>query len=155
VPVSDYTPSVQEVADQIVSRTKDKYGAEIGTFNLDTRPTDAQVERLITEHIGDVANVIGSDIPVELQEDAKTVVAERVAMAIELDFFPEQVNSDRSPYKQLKDQYHEDLQMLSRQVEVIAEGGDPTQINTAPSNKAVGGFPDKTKFPPFGLSTRW
>ena len=155
MPVSDYTPSVQEVADQIVSRTKDKYGAEIGTFNLDTRPTDTQVNRLITEHIGDVANVLGSEIPTELREDAKIVVAERVAMAIELDFFPEQVNSNRSPYKQLKEQFHDDLTMLSKQVEIIAEGGDPTQINTAPSNKSVGAFPDQTKYPPLGLRTRW
>jgi hypothetical protein len=155
VPISDYTPSVQQVADQIVSRTKDKYGAEVGTFNANTRPTDTQVERLITEHTGDVANVIGDTIPADLFEDAQTVVAERVAMAIELTYFPEQVNSDRSPYRQLKEEYEEDLSRLSKQVEVMAEGGDITAIDTSPSNQAHGAFPDQTKFPPYGLTTRW
>jgi len=150
-----WTPSIQEVADQIVSRTRDQYGNEIGTFNATTRPTDTQVMHLIVEHIGDVANVIGTDIPSELWEDASTVVAERVAMQIELDYFPEQVNTDRSPYKQLKEEYEEDLSRLSRQVQVIKEGGDPTQVSTAPSKQAVGSFPDTTKYPPYGLSTRW
>jgi hypothetical protein len=155
VPISDYTPTVQDVADQIISRTKDQYGNEVGTFNSSTRPTDAQITRFIEEHIGDVANVIGADIPAEMFEDATTVVAERVAMAIEMNFYPEQVNTNRSPYKQIKEQYEEDLQRLGLQIEIIKEGGDPTQVNTEPSRKPVGSFPDQTKFPPYGLSTRW
>ena len=154
MPVSDYTPTVQIVADQIVSRTKDKYGNEIGTFNSNTRPTDTQVTRLIDEHIGDVANVIGSEIPQELWEDAQAVVAERVAMAIELTYFPEQVNTDRSPYKMLKEQYEEDLARLDKEVDVMAEGGDITEISTGPTNMPVGSFPDPT-YPSLGFRTRW
>lgn len=155
MPISDYTPSVAQVADQIPTRTKDQYGNEVGTFNSNTRPTDTQVSRLIGEHVGDVANIIGADIPSELFADANTAVAERVAMAIEMAFFPEQVNSDRSPYKQIKEQYEEDIARLSRQVQIIAEGGDLSQMSAEPSRKAVGSFPDTTKYPPYGLSTRW
>lgn len=151
----EWLPGVGDVARYVMSRTKDKYGNELGTFNADTRPTNVQVSEMIPESADRVTDVIGDNIPEVLWADAADVVAERTAMQIELDFFPEQVNTNRSPYAQLKQQYEEDLSRLSKQVEVVEEGGDLSAVSTEPSRKAVGSFPSTTKYPPYGLSTRW
>jgi len=121
---AEWTPSLQQVANLVVSRTRDTYGNEVGTFNDDTRPTDTQVLGLIAELTGRVVDIIGIDIPESLWQDAAAVTAERVAMQIELDYFPEQVNSDRSPYKQMKAQYDDDIAKLAKQVQILAEGGE-------------------------------
>jgi len=153
---TDYEPSVQQVADLLISRTKDKYGAEVGTFNANTRPTDTQVENLIATLIERVADMIGDDIPEALWDDAMGVVAERVAMQIEVSYYSEQVATSRSPFTQLEKNYETDLARLSRQVQILTERGEDGEIRTAavdaaPSSRAQGAFPPAG----IGFGTRW
>lgn len=155
LPRNEWLPDIGDVARLLAARTKDQYGNEVGTFNANTRPTNVQVAALINE-VGDrVADEIGDDVPPQLWGDAAGVTAERVAMEIELAYFPEQVNTNRSPYNELKAQYEEDITRLGRQVQIVNEGGEPNAVDAQPSNKAQGSFPDATKFPPYGLGTQW
>jgi hypothetical protein len=154
-PRNQWLPSITDVARLVMSRTKDKYGNEVGTFNSNTRPTNVQVSELITEMADRVTDVIGDEVPEQLWSDAASVVAERTAMEIELSYFPEQVNTNRSAYKDLKEQYEEDITRLGKQVQIVAEGGDLNAISTEPSNKPLGGFPDPCHYPPYGLRTHW
>lgn len=156
MPVTDYTPDVQQVANVIMSRTVDQYGNVTGTFSGTTKPTDTQVTNITTQIAQRIADVIGDDIPPQLFESGKGVVAERVAMQIELDFFSDQVNTGRSIYPQLKDQYDADLKNLLKQIQLIGEGADPTKTHEAgATNKAQGTFPDQSQFPGYGLGTIW
>lgn len=149
MPTSDYAPGVQDVGNVLRARTKDTNGAEVGTFTASTRPTGSQVEGLINKAVSDVARVVGSDIPESTWETALGVAAIRTAMLIELGYFPEQINSGRSPYPQLKDMYDTDLKELV--AAVTRAGGDPGESG-APM-KPVGSFPMTGEI--IGRSTRW
>lgn len=152
----EWLPTITDVALLTITRTKDMYGNELGTFTSATRPTNVQASEIIVDAGDKVTDVIGSNIPEVLWRDAAAVIAERAAMDIELAYFPEQVNTDRSPYKILAQQFEKDLELLARQVQIVNDGGDPSvAVDTSPSLKAVGAFPDQDKYPPYGLTTRW
>lgn len=105
MPISDWTPSVDAVGAILRARTKDRHGNEVGTFNVDTRPTFEQATQQISIAVGDLANLFPEDLPVEVHDQARRLAAIGAAMLIELSFFPEQVATGRSPYQQLKDLY--------------------------------------------------
>lgn len=141
----DYAPTVAQVARHLLSRTRDRWGNEAGTFTASTRPTDTQVLALIQDAITKVADEVGDEIPVELFDDAADVVAERVAMQIELDYYSDQVNTNRSPYSQLKDLYREDLGRLQKSVtEALASEGHI--VDTGPSNMPSFSYPQPTSW---------
>jgi hypothetical protein len=143
VPVTDYTPTAAQVAANVMSRTRDSFGNLAGTFNANTTPTDTQVDAVVGAVINEVADEIGDDIPQPLFDDAASVVAKRAAMQVELDFFPEQVNTGRSIYPQLNDQYKTALASLKKQV-VQIESGDTATVDAADvaTGASMGGFPD-------------
>lgn len=148
MPVDDYTPEVQDVADHLSARTRDKNGAEAGTFNSDTRPTDEQVERLITKAAGTVSLRIGDDIPAALFEEAQDVVALRAAMLVELDFYPEQVSSDRSPYAELKELYDEQIGTQKDPgslVLAVRNALSDSTVDVSGSNRPSASFPKAPK----------
>lgn len=104
--MSEITTTVQSVANLLRARTKDNLGNEVGTFNENTRPTEAEVEGLISEATGDLVSGLGGDpCNDRLAAKGQTVVALRVAMLIELGYFPEQVQSGQSPYDKIRDLY--------------------------------------------------
>lgn len=122
-PKARYTPSTQEVAALIRARTKIIGGAEVGDFNTQTRPTDAEAIFLIGYAEDDV---LGKVQPVttpgsEYEARVRGAIALYAAILIELSFFPEQVNSGRSPAPMLKELYESRIKAL------IAEGetGEP------------------------------
>lgn len=143
MPTSDYTPTVDQIARKIMSRTRDAYGALVGTFNASTTPTGVQALAVAEDVITEVADVIGDDIPVALFDDASNVAAIRAAMQIELDFFSEQVNTGRSIYPQLEKQYQSAINSLAEAV-LQAEAGDGKVENTAPSRRPSYSFPDSS-----------
>lgn len=100
-----FVPSVDDVGAILRTRTKDEFGAELGTFTADTRPTDQQALTLIGQAYDDVIGVIDDDIPTTAWRDASSAIALRAAMLIELSFWPDQVPLGRSPYAQLKELY--------------------------------------------------
>jgi hypothetical protein len=144
----EYEPTVDQVARKILSRTRDKYGRMIGTFTNDTAPTDDQVQEIVSDVVTEIADVVGDDIPDALIDDAANVVSLRAAMQIELDYYADQVNTDRSPYNQLKELYDEALAKLSSAV----TGATDTDVTGGnPATRPSFGFPD----PYFTLDRVW
>lgn len=129
-----YMPSLAEVGEASLGRTRDKLGNALGTFNANTQPTDIQVIRLIKSASDDVRKHIGTTIPDDLIDDARRVVAIRTAMLIELTSYGSEVATDRSPYNELKTLYKELLPDLIESVEVEEAGGKAT-------DQVVGTFP--------------
>lgn len=140
MPISDYTPSLDQVGAIALSRTVDDVGNVTGTFNTQTRPTDTSVNMLITKALDDVAPEIGADIPADLQDKAKNVVAIRTAMLIELTLYGIEIRNNLSPYPELKALYEEELAKLKTEVAVEEGGGDPT--NELGGNYPAWGFPE-------------
>lgn len=150
MPTSEWTPVVADVGAILRARTKDVDGNEVGTFNASTRPTEAQVNVLIGQSVGDIAIEVGEDIDAKWRPKAKELAALGTAMKIELGYFPEQVATDRSPYDRFKVLYDEGLARL----EAAMEGGDVGAGGevTGGYGFASASFPDIAVI---GWGTRW
>ena len=122
-------PTVQDVANLLRARTKDDFGNEAGTFTDSTRPTSMAVD----DHIDAAMALVCTRLPAldkidpDLLDAVAAVVAYRAALRVEKSYFPEQVQSDRSAYDQLREEYLDDLATL---VDAATAGG-PDQIATA------------------------
>lgn len=135
-----WSPTVEAVASKIRARTRDSNGAEIGTFNPNTRPTYHQAAELIDQATGEVALIVGFSIDEELHESAKGVVALLSAMMIELGYFPESVQTNRSPYDQLERAYERALKHLEK---AVAEAADGETVGAAGGSRSPSyGFPE-------------
>jgi len=119
-----WRPTVDDVAALIRSRTKDAAMNEVGTFTADTRPTDAEVEQLITNGMAKIASRVGWDLPADSWPEAVHLVALFAACEAELSYFPEQIRTDRSAYQQLWEIFTYDLDAF---VEMVANL-DPTTL---------------------------
>ena len=95
----DVTPA--RVAALLRARTKDKGGVEVGEWNADTRPTLAQVEETI-ELAGDTVSAKVGEPGDPCATKFATAVAYEAACLIEKSYYPEQVESGRSHYDQLR-----------------------------------------------------
>lgn len=118
-----WRPTVDDVAALLRARTKDASGQEIGTFTDATRPTDAEVEQLITNGCAKVAALVGWDIPAEAWPEALHLASLVAACEVELSYFPEQVRNDRSAFAQLWQLYTADVQAFVDYVEAISPPG--------------------------------
>lgn len=117
-------PTTADVGALLRARTKDVNGNELGTFNSDTRPTDEEVDLIIGNASSDVYAELGEVDALEnesLQTAVSRLIALRAAMLIELSYFPEQVQNDRSPFEHLRDMYNEALPRMTR---AVAESED-------------------------------
>lgn len=129
MPISEYTPTLAQVASHVRARTKKRgSGEEMGTFTADTRPSDEQANQVIAEALLEVSSVIGPDVPdVEgddpnaLRNAASGVVSLLAAMTVESSFYPEQVGSGRSNYAALERRYERGIKKL--EAAVNAAGG--------------------------------
>lgn len=111
--------------------------SEAGTFTDQTRPTGEEVEGLIATAVGDVAQRVGENMPnTYLLASAKSMAILRTAMLIELSYFPEQVESNRSPFAQFKDLFDEGMVALVDTVGDTGGGG-----STVESGFPAYGFP--------------
>lgn len=158
MPTSDYTPELTDVAAFIRTRTRTAAGREVGTFNPDsevdtpteTRPTAEQAGLLIETAVDKIEGAVGPDIPDgpstndpdSIRKLAKRVTAILSAMLVELTFFPEQVNSGRSAYPQLKEMFDEDMAELTNAIQAVGgtaiDPGDTAGDHPLPSFS----FPD-------------
>lgn len=123
---ADWTPSVAEVGKKMRARTVDASGNELGTFTDDTRPTADEVTDAIVEEVGALASYVGTDLPAVLWPLARSAALARVAARLELDYWPEQVRSDRSAYTELAaDRDREEGRLISavRAAVGTGEGG--------------------------------
>ena len=137
VPPPTGTPSVDQVARFIRSRTQDSQGNEVGTFDSDTRPTDLQVQ----DHIAAAQALVElhlpalSMIPAGLLDAMAVVVALEAACQIEKSYWPEQVSSGRSSYAELRAEADAALQALVTQA---AAAG--TEFSTTFASVPVGSW---------------
>lgn len=120
-----WAPSVADVGALLHARTKDANGAELGTFTEATRPTADQVVPLILNGCADVATFVGWELPLDLHPQARNLAAIYAACQVEEGYWPEQVNSDRSPWGQLWQRYQYGIGNFARQV-AEAVPGSPT-----------------------------
>lgn len=115
--LNDWKPAIADVGARLRARTKDDMGHELGTFTAETRPTAAEVAELIDEAQQEVASVVGeltgdAECVNRLWPRAKTRVALYTAMLIELGYYPEQVETGRSPYPALERLYDRSIKVL-------------------------------------------
>lgn len=140
------------------ARTYNEYGNDEGVFNTETRPTAGQVTELIEtaadEVEGRVAGTLDGGICDEgkLHDRAKQVTALRVAMLIELSYYPEQTDAEQSAYREYKALYDELIESLSDAVARICGGdgegsGDPDSPGTPSYDFDVTTTPLGREFP--------
>lgn len=106
-------PDVDDVAALLHARTY-VMGGEVGTFNDDTRPTGQQVGNLIDMAADDLAIRVGAPIPFELELRTRNLVAKRAAADVELSYFPQQIDTDQSAYRQLIADYLNGVESLQK-----------------------------------------
>lgn len=114
-----WMPSVQDVADLLVTRTNTSTGVPSGSFSGQTIPTGTQVQEIISKTVRDLWLEIG-DGPQHnerLIDAAKYLASLDAAMMVELNFFPEQVASDRSPYEKYNNIRKAKAKLLSAAIE--------------------------------------
>lgn len=92
-------PTVADIGALLHARTYVN-GVQIGTFNDDTRPTGDAVTRLVEIAAAGVATQIGEPVPVAYEQEARHLVVLQAATLIEASYFPEQLDSDQSAYRQ-------------------------------------------------------
>lgn len=134
--LSDFTPTPADVAAHMRARLSDKHDNEYEEFTATTRPTLAQITALCPTGARRVASHIGVSIceggdterQAELYTDAKDAAALAVAILAERSFFSEQLQSELSPYKAMREEWKEVKETL---VEAVAEhcgGGDGESV---------------------------
>ncbi len=118
-----WRPNVNDVAALIRARTKDAQSNEVGTFTDNTRPTDAEVEELITNGCAKVASFVGWNLPADAEPEARHLAALWTACEIEQSYWPEQVRSDRSPFAQLMQMFTFNIAQFVEYVGQLSPGG--------------------------------
>ena len=145
-----WTPAVDNVAGLLRTRPRTRAGVNPGTFTSETKPTDQEVLDLAAQAVEDVSSDVGVPIPESSYGRAKSVATIRTAMLVELSYFPEQINSGRSPYPQLKELYDERIKSL---VTVIEEGDGETPGSA--DQDPEWDFCVDPLYPLLGRRTRW
>lgn len=138
MPVSDYTPTADEVAAVIRARTKDSNGNETGEFSSATRPTEAQATAHAVSAAQEVALELGETLPTRFVDAAKRAVAILAAADIERTYWPEQAADDGSTYRQLLDAYERLLRALRAAVDTAAGPLDRRGIRSVPLRSPAG-----------------
>lgn len=122
-PFMDRLPTVDAVAALLRARTKDDLGNE-GEFTGRTRPTYEEVQTLIGMARDDVVVEVGveADVPERWRSSVRTLITLRAAMLVELTYFPEQIENNKSAYTAYE-------RMYLRRIEKMANdtGGEPNE----------------------------
>lgn len=133
--LAPYLPSVEDVALWIRARTKDSQGNEVGTFTANTRPTNEDVERLILLIAAGYPQCAGEWLPSSLFIKSRFALSLRVAAAIEISFFPEQLDPRQSAYEYLIVWANEELERLCALAEnfLPTDGSVPMVVGDLPT----------------------
>jgi hypothetical protein len=141
----DITPA--NVAALLRARTKDSGGRELGEWTDETRPTLAQVDEALALAEGVVAARVGEPVAACTSPFNVAVVFE-AACIIEKSYFPEQVESGRSQYDQLRaetDALLDGVRECQAGNLPDGEAGERTwqvyDVCTPPSNCSAGDWP--------------
>jgi hypothetical protein len=112
-----FAPTVADVAAYIRARTKVPGGKEVGTFTVNTRPTEAEVELLIAQAVDPVAAAIGGEpCNDQLTQSATAAAAMLTAILIESSYWPEQAEARGSTAARLEGLFDKRMKALSAAV---------------------------------------
>lgn len=111
-----WAPDAEAVAAILRARTVDDVGAELGEFTENTRPTAATVAELIAQAVGDVEDRVGTDLPAQFHEAARSCAALRAAQLVEMSYQP-QSDEPASAYTSARLTYEESVTRLERNVQ--------------------------------------
>ena len=141
--VSDYTPTVQDIAAMLRARTRTSYGDLMNDFTDETEPTGEDVQGLIEIAVDDVSGAIGTNIPVEFQATAKVLVTYLAAANVELSYWPTQAAATNSMYDKLMARYNTRLTQLMEDMGDIVTDGAVVDSGVSDSdwNIVGGGYP--------------
>lgn len=128
-----WQPETAEVAALLRARTVDEFGNELGIFDTRTRPTGDEVAELIRLSVGNLAARVGGEVPEDFWLDARRVAALQAASLVEASYFPNQLDSDRSAYRQYQAMYLNEVEMLTRRI----RGGAGAGIGSLPVTTVV------------------
>ena len=163
MPVTDYTPTVAQVAALVRNRTRDANGNVLGTFQTAadgrTTPTSEQVTELIQDAVNEAYPVFGDDIPDNpgdttrpgydkdtIRKAATRNVAMRAAALVELTYFADQVGSGKSPYPQYQDSFEKGLPRLGKAITEAQQGDEVGTGDDAPGPAWEFPLPDPQSF---------
>jgi hypothetical protein len=132
VPNESLVPSVADVAALLRARTKDVNGDEVGTFTSATRPTSVQIAGLAVDAAADVQARLGSSPPVGIEDAGRGAAAVLAAMTVELSFLPEQTQTGRSPYDQLREMFESRMRSLIAWPSETGPGGQRVSSSRIP-----------------------
>jgi hypothetical protein len=107
----ELTPTIDDLAALEHARTLSG-GTEIGTFDATTNPTGDQVEALIASAVNDVKSRVGVTLTTAFAAEAKRLAALQAATLIEASFFPGELDSDRSAFRQYQAMYLSGIESL-------------------------------------------
>lgn len=119
-----------ELGSMLSVRTYDDFGNELGRFTMDTRPNEYQARQIVNTAHSFVSLYIGynlSDTSVftsDVLELIQSVITLKAACLIELDFFPEQVRSEKSAYKEYNAMFDLQLAQLVKSLKDLQAGGE-------------------------------
>lgn len=105
------TPTLADIGALLHARTNSG-GTELGTFTADTTPTGDQVAALITMAIGDLGARVGVGIPTLYAAQARRLVALQTSSLVEASYFPGELDTDRSAYRQFQAMYLSGVESL-------------------------------------------
>jgi hypothetical protein len=97
IPLATITPSLEQVASHLLSRTVDRHGNRLGTFTSATTPTDVDARIKIAEAARHVAMVLGqrrASWNPDVIDAAIDAVASRAALKIESAYFRDRADAD-------------------------------------------------------------
>lgn len=91
-------------------------GVELGTFTDETRPTRDQVIELLEMAAGDLDSRIPVEVPAKYEDTARRLVALQAASLVEASYFPSEIDTDRSAYRQYVAMYLNGVDALLKAV---------------------------------------
>jgi hypothetical protein len=132
----NWRPTVDEVATLIRARTIDDEGNEVGTFTNKTTPSYEQADELVDKAVEDLYPIFHSTVadapvppnasPEAYREAVSALAAARAALLIELTHFGKEVAQGNSPYKQMWDDYRQQLLQVATMLGLVVPGLTPT-----------------------------
>ncbi|MEJ7824904.1 MAG: hypothetical protein WKF48_05720 [Solirubrobacteraceae bacterium] len=118
----EITPAVADLAQLLHARTTSG-GGEIGTFNDTTSPTGVQALRAIELGVDEVLSRVDAELPFAYVRDAKRLAALQAACLVETSFLPNEVDGDRTAYRQYSAMFLSGLATLITNARRAAYGG--------------------------------
>ena len=109
MPVSDFTPTVDEIGKRLYARTLTDDGGRVGTFNSETRPDAQTVSDLIADAAAVVSSAVGQDLDNDYWSMARAAVIAYVCMSIEVGYYPESTEATDSAYRAFKERFAQQI----------------------------------------------